>query len=374
MRIRELFKITSFKIIAIKIAAFKITAIIIFLLFVSDAKSAEPLAAYCVDSLWYFIDDEGNLLFPPRSDVASVEGSSEGYIRVKFLKGKDTVLGFMNSRGDKLEMPGFNFVDNFHEGKAIVGISSDSSRSGAFYGFIDEIGSLVIPIKFEDVTSFSEGMAYIMNRRVRGFIDKFGKVTIPLDSLTGYNFSDGMAAVSNSKYIGGYINKEGKLKIKMQYEVYMPFSEGLAVVSGKNLLQYIDTNGTAVTEDIFRLARPFKQGRAFVAKPAKGFSVIWALIDKQGMQVTDFKFTECMDFNDGLAAVSIDSLWGFINLAGKIVIEPKFARVGSFSAGLAWAANPVTGEYGFIDKTGEFVISLPKFNKVYDLRLSLQLY
>lgn len=54
-----------------------------------------------------------------------------------------------------------------------------------------------------------------------------------------------------------------------------------------------------------------------------------------------------------------DGLYGYKDISGKVIIEPKFTWAGEFSEGLAAAAimDPVLGErYGFIDPTGNYVI------------------
>ncbi|MFA4986942.1 MAG: WG repeat-containing protein [Candidatus Brocadiia bacterium] len=80
---------------------------------------------------------------------------------------------------------------------------------------------------------------------------------------------------------------------------------------------------------------------------------------------------------DGLLPVKCGKLWGFIDLAGKVVIQPKFARVYGFQDGLCPAAvDSGSGQdkededgrrdalrWGFIDRTGEFAIP-PKFASV----------
>jgi hypothetical protein len=81
------------------------------------------------------------------------------------------------------------------------------------------------------------------------------------------------------------------------------------------------------------------------------------------------QFEVAQPFSDGLAAVRVDSKWGYIDKTGKFVIEPQFKGAGPFSEGLAPAGNvdfnsvtrseepePTTG---FIDKQGKTVFSLP---------------
>ena len=49
-----------------------------------------------------------------------------------------------------------------------------------------------------------------------------------------------------------------------------------------------------------------------------------------------------------------DQRWGFINISGDFVIEPKFVEISGFAEGLA--AVKIGINYGYIDKTGDYVI------------------
>lgn len=73
-------------------------------------------------------------------------------------------------------------------------------------------------------------------------------------------------------------------------------------------------------------------------------------------------------FAEGLAAVSLDDKWGFIDPNGSFVIQPQFGWVGDFSEGLALVTTASTDHYwdrdtlfGYIDRTGKYVIR-PRFN------------
>lgn len=71
-------------------------------------------------------------------------------------------------------------------------------------------------------------------------------------------------------------------------------------------------------------------------------------------------------FSDGLALIGMFSsdpyggLRGFIDATGKIVIEPKFRTVESFSEGLARVE--IDGKVGYIDKQGRLAIE-PRFEQ-----------
>ncbi len=70
-------------------------------------------------------------------------------------------------------------------------------------------------------------------------------------------------------------------------------------------------------------------------------------------------FEKLMGFGEGLAAVYAKGQWGFIDLAGKRVIEPLFHEVRGFRGD--YAAARLEKRWGFIDRKGTFVIN-PQFD------------
>ena len=88
-------------------------------------------------------------------------------------------------------------------------------------------------------------------------------------------------------------------------------------------------------------------------------------IDKEGQLIIPFEFDaivageggeslEFNDFSEGLAAVSKNDKYGFIDTKGKVIIEPNYEWASSFSDGLAIVS--AEGLYGAIDKQGKTVI------------------
>jgi hypothetical protein len=66
-------------------------------------------------------------------------------------------------------------------------------------------------------------------------------------------------------------------------------------------------------------------------------------------------FTAKIHAQNSLFPITENGLKGFINTEGKVIIEPKFKAIKSFSEGLAAARLPC-GLYGFIDAQGEWMI------------------
>lgn len=84
----------------------------------------------------------------------------------------------------------------------------------------------------------------------------------------------------------------------------------------------------------------------------------WSYIDGKGNVVTEPrdapKVPPETEFHDGLARFNRNGKTGFVDKAGKIVLEPQWERAGDFSEGVA--AVRQNGKEGYIDKTGTVVI------------------
>lgn len=89
----------------------------------------------------------------------------------------------------------------------------------------------------------------------------------------------------------------------------------------------------------------------------------YGYINIDGEYVIEPKFKNARDFSEGLAAVSVyyndEEMWGYINTQGEFIIEPQFTRAYSFSEGLARIEGK-DRTYGYIDSSGEYVIE-PQF-------------
>ena len=64
------------------------------------------------------------------------------------------------------------------------------------YGFIDKEGKEIIPLKYDEVREFREGLATVELNKKWGFVDKEGKEVISLKYDCVYqNFIEGLAIV-----------------------------------------------------------------------------------------------------------------------------------------------------------------------------------
>ncbi len=90
----------------------------------------------------------------------------------------------------------------------------------------------------------------------------------------------------------------------------------------------------------------------------------WGFIDKAGKAVIDFQFDYAWDFQEGLANVQVGDLRGYVDQSGTLVIKPQYFLSCGFKEGRAavlvgakkWGSARNGGKWGVIDRTGKLVI------------------
>ena len=177
--------------------------------------------------------------------------------------------------------------------------SSQSSETAAYladyespedksWGFLNKSGTIVIDPIFDDVNSFSEGLAAVNQKGKWGYIDHTGKLIIPAAYKSAWAFHEGKARVRPFESPDCFIDKFGKILSSGQWSAAGDFSEGLALVSVGNTFGYVDSTG--------RLAIPAVYSRGH-------------------------------HFHHGLAIIETDEKTAVINVKGEIIIPPIFDHI-----------------------------------------------
>ena len=202
-----------------------------------------------------------------------------------------------------------------------------------------------------------------------GYIDHEGKYVINPQFSRAYFFYEGLAKVEMNGE-DGLIDKDGHYVILPQQHDISQFANGRVWCSEpEGPLTIKDGKGetVGVCMDAFK-AYPFSDGIAIV----DAFENKEYVVDKSGN--TLFTLTEGLHFPDayfseGLSVVFDDTFKnGYINKKGDLVISCRFKEAFPFHGGQAIVA-PDYGEYGVIDKEGNYVIN-PQFDFIrYDNNL-----
>ena len=255
------------------------------------------------------------------------------------------------------------------------------------WGFINKKGKLVIEANFQDVGNFQEGLCAIKNNNLWGFINKKGTIVIQAKYKTVWAFKNGFARVLNNKNLIGFINKEGKEIIKPQYDNANDFVNDLAVIEENGKFNYINKSNKKLYLENFFYADDFRGNRAIV-ETEKGYGLItreedfqiepeydelrwasnygliafrkkgkWGIMKMDSTILLDAIFQDIGTFENGLAYVVKDDLYGLIGIDGKYTIEPKYAQIWYAQVG-NWALVTTNGKYGFINSEGEVILPI----------------
>ncbi|MFV1956867.1 MAG: WG repeat-containing protein [bacterium] len=252
-----------------------------------------------------FIDGKGRMVIPAK--YTSAGSFSEGLAVVKvggrrYQKDKGR-WGYINRKGQLVIKPTFMSASGFSEGLAPV------TLNGRTWGFIDKSGNMVIkPVLgaggfWSSPGSFSEGMSAVNLRgKLYGYIDKSGRTVIPARFKETFTFSEGLAAAMEKRW--GFVDKKGNWAFPQQFyyvSVGGGFSEGRSAVEIKEKKwTYIDKTGNFISKARYQGAGPFRNGVAWVKVEDR-----WGLIDRDGKFLIKPFFASASIFVDGLASVKV---------------------------------------------------------------------
>jgi len=237
---------------------------------------------------------------------------------------------------------------------------SYNSLSESHFGFVDLNGKVVIEPQWDEVSGpqleevdkvagFSEGFAAVKRDGKWGWIDKTGRLFLPPLSAPP-NFHEGLSSFErDGKW--GYMDTQGTVVIQPQWEEAGEFSGGYAGVKRDGKWGGIDKTG--------RLITPLGRYERLYFEPKVGLWLITVgkksgYMDKAGRVVINPVWDDVVFWGEGLALVFRDHKGGFIDQKGKVVVPLEFEQGGPFREGLAPVMR--NGKWGFIDKTGTVVI------------------
>jgi len=222
-------------------------------------------------------------------------------------------------------------------------------------GFMDRSGKTVIAPQFDSVDGFSEGLAAVRVGTKFGYINTKGALVITPQFDIGSSFRYGMAQVQlGSRF--GFIDKDGKYICNPEFVWAGVFSGDLAPVKTVDgVMAFVNRSGKIVLA--YGSGVGFSAGLAPLASAGK-----WGFIDPAGKWVIDPQFEQAHSFGDGLAPVRVGGRWGYIDRNGKFVVNPQYDFGGEFYEGLASIVSG--GKSGFIDTKGRVVVEA-KFLRAY---------
>jgi hypothetical protein len=223
----------------------------------------------------------------------------------------------------------------------------------AFYGFADSAGNTKTPGKYNLIMKPAEGVSRVWAGQksssdyasIRyGFCLPNGTEIIAPIYTKAEDFSEGLAQVATGDaYTGykyGFVNKKGVVQIPIMYKYAKSFSQGLApVATEEKKWQFIDKTGAVKIAGPFLDADVFSEGLAGVSVPHDLGSGVMSFrkgyVDLNGKMVIQPAYNYVMPFKNGLAVVSISesspsgykSYQALIDKTGKRLTTQEFITI-----------------------------------------------
>jgi hypothetical protein len=235
---------------------------------------------------------------------------------------------YIDKSGNEVIKGPFNWAEDFAGGLARVKIMNKG------YGYIDHTGKFIIEPQFGHAHDFSQGLARAS--RPRHFKIEPGLRNSPdpskrlarTDSPENYNY--------------GYIDKQGKWILPPQYMEASDFSEDLAWVG-------------IATKLVGGGSQSWGRKSGYINKQGQFVFAIDGTRSIETSSRLSNAYSESCQFKDGIAPFlkTPENQWGYINKTGKFVIKPKFEDACGFVNGFA----RVKTQEGirFINRKGQFI-------------------
>ncbi len=308
------------------------------------------------------------------NNVCVISGSLNGY--------KNGVV-LINTKGEVIKhLPDISKLSNFIDGIATGFLSVLDKKNSTTYKniyitkivYLNTKGEIIFPdlsVVVPDRSAlkrsfpYKNGLAiyYDYQKNKWGYINSSGKIIIPATYNNVHSFSEGLAAVQNNDGLWGYIDVTGKTKINFSYSNEPTnFSEGIALIKKRSEEHapycMIDTTGKIVFQNIV-YTTSFYKGKAYIHSKLPNENYVTALIDHGFNILKNFK-------PDKFSIYDISFGNGFIysNQYGIHVIT-EFGDIlidgldSYFYCGLARCKYTddryKIGTYGFINTKGELV-------------------
>ncbi|MEM8525969.1 MAG: WG repeat-containing protein [Bacteroidota bacterium] len=335
---------------------------------------SEGLAAAKLDGQWGYIESDGRMTIPFRygkvgdfheglawvttsNGIEYINILDETVIQGTFSKGFDfeygvaRVLeaqkyGLINQNGEYVVRPKFTDIGDFDEnGLAVVRYGNDKVR----YGVINTEGTVVTDNNYNEIRSYSEGLAAVKLRDQWGYINKEGKLVIPAVYAKVSPFVEGRAAVQRNGDCG-YIDQNGVIVVDLAYSKCLEFDSGRAVVyRGYQKAGLLSSTGEHIIKPSLNRLINFKNGRGLMRDNNYRFYFI-----SEDARLSDGYYQEASNFQHGVAVVRSSNKWGIVNQKGIRVSPPKYDKIEPFKEG--YAKVRIKGFYGLMDLNGKTAV------------------
>lgn len=294
------------------------------------------------------INREGREIVP--AIYTEVTQPSNGMVRVKH----NDLYGYYDTTGRKLIDFQYRAASGFNEGMAAILVDFDSNTCA--YGYIDKSGALMLPAIYEYAFPFQEGHASVKRYDRYGMIDTAGNEVIPIKFAEVTSRTNGCSFVvdADNGKIAMY-NSKFKQATPFCYDDVMAYSDGFFIVRRGDKYTFLNAKGKECF-GLYDEVGKFQDGFAMVKRDGhygiinnRGRIVLPIEYDNSGFHSSQYYFF------DGLAMVEKEGKYGFVNTKGDIIIPIIYQSAHRCTEGLIPVKR--NGVWGYIDTEGHDAIA-----------------
>lgn len=240
-------------------------------------------------------------------------------------------------------------------------------------GLVDRTGKTILPISYQNIYNFSGGDYLIVENKLgKGIVYKDGSIVLPIQSKQIQELNEGMfllkADLYNEEVADGqlYHAPSKKFMIIGGLRWVKDFQNGYALAGKNGKAGYINTKGEWVVNPIYdeelkmNGEMPGDGDESDHYDGEEADECYLSLSSNYGVSGSNYyPVYNTLSFYDGLALVSIDNAYGYVDLAGEVKIPIIYESASNFYKGYA---NVTLTEDGksvnlVIDKSGKRLLN-----------------
>jgi hypothetical protein len=243
---------------------------------------SEGLARVKFNGEWAFVDKSGRTLFVAPFDYADDFRNGYALVMKRFrnsekLAAGDLKVSFIGKTGQLTSIGWWNAASPFSDSLAVV--SKDPNITAGFargepvmdnlditdpvnaflkpvsYSFINTNGRTVFAGTFEQVNAFADHRAAVRIQGKWGYVNELGEMIIPPQFDGAETFSEGLAFVKVNDDDAYFIDTSGKIVFRTNASLVTRFTNGLAQLMSCKVSPcrsfYVDKQGKIVWQGVF---------------------------------------------------------------------------------------------------------------------------
>ena len=289
------------------------------------------------NNFWGAINTKGEVVIPfLYNDMNQVANNDSLWIVTE----NSYTQGIVDSLGSVLVPAIFLDVKVPTEGKSIV-------RTNLGWQIFDVKKQKILPSVYDEILPFMDSLAPVRLQKKWGFVNHNGELVIKCKYQKVSHFYNGNAYIKNDK---GYdvINKKEKKVAFLDAENIKENNYKIIIAEKNKLWGIANHNGTWIVAPKYLQIESFNNFNLAIAHLEHQKLV---LLHSLGHHIHEHHFEEIKPFVNGLALVKYGEKWGYIDTLGVYKLHPNYQEAWPFEKGKAFVK--IDNQYFVINLKGE---------------------